>query len=495
MISSNVTSSVTSATKNIHLKNDLGLLESLSIVLGRIIGSGIFRTPGPMMIAVTGLDTDLSYSLTQIPMGQISVGLFFIAWIIGGLATYLAALCYAELVAMLPRSGGPYEYLKEAYPEWVTFLRGWAMFFVSETASIVAVALVFASYTDYLFKNQFAIELGLSGQTLLALLLIWALTIANMLGIFTSGILQNVFSFLKLTALLLIIFMCSGLMGTQGSTSNFSDNLWPAEWGWQTVLGMAAALRFGFFAYSGWEGATYIAEEVKNPSKTLPRSLFVGIGAVLIIYLGVNAAYVYQLGPAEMIVSKKEIAANAMKSAAGILGGLVLAGMVLISTAGNVSTQILVKARTWYAMARDGLFFSPLSKLSDRYATPNRSMLAQGVWASVLLLTAFAGELWTSGSGGNLYDRIISFFSFTSAIFNLLTFAAVAVLRHKMPNMPRPFRVPLFRVTLSITMLIYGTFLVLTLIDKPVESLTGVFLTCTGLIYYYFKRIRPNKKA
>ena len=141
--------------KESELKVALGLREALAIVIGRIIGSGIFRTPGPIFIAVCGLDLSKNYQLGDIPTSQISIGLFFLAWLLGGLVTYLGALCYAELVSLLPRSGGPYAFLKKAYPEYVSFLRGWAMFFVSETASIVAVALVFSEYTSIFLEKNF----------------------------------------------------------------------------------------------------------------------------------------------------------------------------------------------------------------------------------------------------------------------------------------------------------------------------------------------------
>lgn len=435
------------------------------------------------MIAIAGLDTDIGYSLADIPLEKLSVGLFFLAWLIGGISTLLAALCYAELVAMLPRSGGPYEYLKQAYPDIVTFLRGWAMFFVSETASIVAVSLVFSTYSSYLIANTTGVEIGIVGEAGLSLAIIWLLTFANFFGVFASGILQNIFSALKFLSLILIILFS---FSSDGNPQNFSTHFWPREFGWDTVLGIGAALRFGFFAFSGWEGATYVAEEVKNPSVNLPRSLFLGIGAIMILYFGVNAAYLYQLDPAMIVVAKKQIASQSMKAALGAGGGIFLAAVVMFSTFGNVNTQILVKARTWYAMARDGLFFQSLSKLSKR-GTPDRSMIAQGIWASILLtLAVFSDIKSSSGNSVNAYDKIISFFSFTSAIFNVLTFLAVIVLRKKMKHVKRPFMVPWFPFTISITLLIYTAFMILTLIDKPVESLFGVALTSTGLVYYYF---------
>ncbi|MCB1321676.1 MAG: amino acid permease, partial [Leptospiraceae bacterium] len=393
-----------------ELEARLGLTEALSIVIGRIIGSGIFRTPGPMMLAVSGLDASATYTTGDIPVGQISIGLFFLAWIIGGIATFLSSFCFAELVAMIPRSGGPYAYLKAAYPEFWTFLRGWAMFFVSETASIVAVALVFSEYTDYALRTSGGSGIGLVGRTGLALGIIWLLTAANSFGVLASGMLQNVLSFLKVASLIAIIGFC---FAAPGESINFTTNVWPEEWTYGTVLTVLTALRYGFFAYSGWEGATYVAEEVRNPRRNLPLSLFLGIGGVMLIYLAVNSAYLYQLGAVEMILARKEIASRAMQVSVGTAGGLLLAGIVMLSTFGNVSTQIMVKARTWHAMARDGLFFRFVRDTSPRWHTPNRALILQAGWASVLLIVA---ALDTGIGGGTIYEKVIDFFSFTSGI-------------------------------------------------------------------------------
>ncbi|MCB1173188.1 MAG: amino acid permease [Leptospiraceae bacterium] len=475
-----------------QLKQELGLLEAISIVIGRIIGSGIFRTPGPMMIAVAGLDPDIAWELSAVPAGRISVGLFLLAWLVGALATWLAALCYAELVAMLPRSGGPYEYLRQAYPEWVSFIRGWAMFFVSETASIVAVALVFSSYSAFAIESLSGWHPAVHHEAALALLIIWLLTGANFFGVFTSGILQNIFSMIKFLSLLALVAASFG--GAPGSLAHFQDHWWPAEWSWQTLIAFGAALRFAFFAYSGWEGATYVAEEVKEPSRNLPLSLFGGIGAVMVLYFIVNLAYVWQLDPAVIIAAKKEVASRAMQNAVGPIGGLLLAAAVMLSTFGNVNTQILVKARTWFAMARDGLFFQPLARLSHR-GTPNNAMIAQGLWASVLLAFALSSEMFVQGGQKvHAYDKLISFFSFTSALFNVLTFAAVIVLRRKMPLLDRPFRVPFFALTTGITLLLYISFMIITLIDKPLESIFGIALTATGFAYYFFI-VRPRVRV
>jgi len=442
-------------SEDTELKRELGLVESFSIVIGRIIGSGIFRTPMPIMLAVA------------------SVSLFYGVWILGGIATLLGAFCYAELVAMMPKSGGPYAYLKAAYGPLWSFLRGWAMFFVSETGAIAAVALVFAEYTSSFCETVNGQPLSQITVVIIAFVIIWVLTAANSFGVFISGILQNIFSLMKLIAIGAVISV-GFLKG--GSFQHFTNPLFPDKFDWATMLAMGTAMRYAFFAYSGWEGATYVAEEVRNPRKNLPLSIILGILGVMFLYLAANTAYLYQL-PVAVIKSSPWVATAAMKNAIGTVGGIFIALAVMINTFGNINTQILCKARTWYAMSRDGLFINSLARIHPKYKTPNTAMLVQAFWASVLLMAA--------AFAGHAYETIIDFFSFTSTVFNISTFAAVWVLRKKYPDVPRPFRIMGYPFTLIVVLAIQFWFLVVTLITALIPSLLGVVLTGTGLIYYY----------
>jgi amino acid transporter len=434
-----------------ELERKLRLPETLSIVVNRIIGSGIFRTPAPVMF-IAG-----------------SVSIFYGVWVLGGIATILGALCYAELVAMMPRSGGPYVFLRAAYPPVITFLRGWAMFFVSETGAIAAVSLFFAENALSLFDP----DPSGYGEALIAIIIVLLLTTANSFGVRLSGVLQNIFSLLKVGVLIFIIVMgfSSGV-----HKENFSD---PADfsWSWAGIISIFTAMRYGFFAYSGWEGATYVAEEVKNPRKNLPVSLFLGIGFVMLLYLLINSAYLNLLGPAKLGASAG-VAIDSMKIVFGTAGALLVTGAIMISTFGNVNTQILVKSRTWYAMSRDNLFFRPLSRIHPTYKTPNYSLFAQAIWASVLILFATMGE--------NAYEKIIDFFSFTSSVFNVLTFASVYVMRKKYPNVNRPYKAWGYPYTLILVLIIQFAFMMVTLITAFVPSLLGLLLTMSGLIYYRF---------
>lgn len=456
-----------SFSEDTDLRRDLGLAEAVSIVINRIIGSGIFRTPAPIM-AMVGCTS-----------------LFGLVWVLGGLVTIFGAVIYAELTAMMPRSGGPYEYLKTAYHPFVAFLRGWAMFFVSESAAIAAVALIFAEYLNALWVILFGEPYGKLVTYLIALATIWLLTTINLFGVYLSGKVQNVFSTVKVLAVGAVIGAAFGSWGT-GDWGHFSDPLWPDAWDWSAVLAVGAAMRYSFFAFSGWEGATYIAEEVKNPRRNLPLSLFVGIAGVMVLYLCANSAYLFQLPPAK-IADSPWVATEAMQVALGASGGVLISIAVMLNTFGNVSTQILCKARTWQAMARDGLFFKPFAKLDPTYRTPNNALIGQAAWTSVLLTFAILQE--------QSYEVMIDFFSATSTIFNILVFGSIYVLRRKYPDVERPYRAWFYPWSLIFVLLLYGAFLVITLVTAPIPSYIGLALTATGAIYYYFKVMRPGKSA
>ena len=226
-------------------KKELGLKESTAIVISRIIGSGIFRTPAPIM-ALVGCTS-----------------LFGLVWVIGGIITIFGAVIYAELTAMLPKSGGPYVFLKEAYGPYIAFIRGWAMFFVSETASIVAVALVFTEYVNAIWEITSGTPFNLLVTFTIALITIWVLTSINLFGVSLSGKFQVILGLTKIVTVGAIIGMTLTSFST-GNSQNFVSPLWPETFGWHTVLAVGAALRYSFFAFSGWEGSTYMAEEIKH---------------------------------------------------------------------------------------------------------------------------------------------------------------------------------------------------------------------------------------
>jgi len=454
-------------SESTELKRDLGLTEAVSIVISRIIGSGIFRTPAPIM-ALVGCTS-----------------LFGLVWVLGGIVTIFGAVIYAELAAMMPRSGGPYEYLKTAYSPFWAFLRGWAMFFVSETASIAAVALIFGEYLNALWIIVYGEPFDRVTLFLIAFSTIWLLTVVNLFGVHLSGVVQNFFGAIKVIAVGSIIGVAFTSWST-GNWGNFTDPLFPESFTGSTILVVGAAMRYSFFAFSGWEGATYIAEEVKNPRRNLPLSLFIGISGVMVLYLGANAAYLFQLPPAR-IAESPWVATEVMTVAMGASGGILISVAVMLNTFGNVSTQILCKARTWQAMARDGLFFNSFAKLHPRHKTPNNALLGQAMWATVLLTFAILAD--------NSYEIMIDFFSATSTVFNLMIFFSIYVLRKKYPDVNRPYRAWLYPWSLIGILAIYSVFFVITIITAFVPSLIGLGLTATGAIYYYFKVVVKKRSG
>jgi len=269
-----------------------------------------------------------------------------------------------------------------------------------------------------------------------------------------------------------------------GRVSHFTDNFWPDSFGWETLFAFGAALRYSFFAFSGWEGASYLADEVKNPDRNLPLSMLLGICGVLLLYFGANAAYIYQL-PLDAVRSSKWVAADAMKAALGGAGGILISFAVMLNTFGNVGTQILTKARGWQVMAADGLFFGILAPISKRYNTPNHSLVGQAVWASLLLVFA--------GIAKNSYEAIIDFFAANGAIFNIMTFYSIYILRKKYPDLPRPYRAWLYPYSMILIIAVYALYLLVTLITAFEYSMIGILLTSSGLVYYYFKiRKKPS---
>ena len=452
----------------VEYKEDLGLIESVSIVVSRIIGSGIFRTPAPIM-ALVGCTS-----------------LFGLVWVIGGIITIFGAVIYAELAAMLPKSGGPYVFLKAAYGPYIAFIRGWAMFFVSETASIVAVSLVFSEYLSAIWVIRYGQPFDLLTTFLLSLVTIWVLTFINLFGVGLGGKSQVFFGLLKVIAVGGIIGITLTGFST-GEVGHFTDPLWPEEFNWQTILLVGAALRYAFFTFSGWEGATYVAEEVRKPEHTLPLSLFLGIGGVMVLYLGANLGYLYQLDVSE-IRQEPWVAAAAVKVILGASGGILISLAVAINAFGNISAQILCKSRTWHAMARDGLFFNKFGKLHPKFHTPNNALLGQGLWATVLLAFAIFSTYLQSGIlGTNAFETIIDFFSATGTIFDILTFASIGVLRRKWKEKHRPYRALFYPWSMVVVLILYAAFLLLTLITAFIPSLIGIALTAGGTFYYLWK--------
>ncbi|MBI3878586.1 MAG: amino acid permease [Verrucomicrobia bacterium] len=478
---------------NAGLLPALGLFTTTMLVIGGVIGSGIFRKPGLMA--------------GQIGSPEILLGV----WVLAGVITLIGALTNAETAAMIPATGGQFLFFERMYGPFVAYLFGWAVFAVIQTGSIAALATVFAEYstqfvalpelTGPMATFSFHIpfigdvtpfrDLGVKG---LAALLIVALTVVNYLGVKFGGAVQNIFTIAKLAGMLLLV-LGAFLLPTGGSVAHLSTasaTLQPH--GLAMVAAIAAALQGAFWAYDGWNKISYVAGEVKNPQRNLPRSLLFGMAAVMAIYCTMNLAYAWVLPVEEMAKSKLVAADVAEKFFAG--GGRWIALVVMASTLSAANGTILASARVYFSMARRNVFPALLGKAHPRFHTPAAALVAQAVWSVLLLF---------SGTFDTLTDTLI----FVSWIFYGASAYGVFVLRRKEPDTQRPYRVPGYPWLPWVFVLFSAAFLALTIYNdvtayraavaagKPalINSAFGLALVMIGTPIYFFYRSRNAKTA
>ncbi len=471
----------------------LGLFSTIMLVIGGVIGSGIFRKPGVMA--------------AQVGSPEILLGV----WVLAGVLTLFGALTNAEIASMIPETGGQYVYFERMYGPFFAFLYGWAVFVVMQSGSIAAVAYVFAEYSGHFVKlpdlapaladwsfhvwfigdiSPFK-EFGTRG---LAALLILLLTAINYLGVKFGGIVQNVFTVAKVAAMMLLVIGAFTLP-TGGAFSNLTT---PSAQihvtGLALVAGIAAALQGAFWAYDGWNKLTYIAGEVKQPQRNIPLGLAWGMLIVTAIYLLMNVAYAYVL-PIDIMAKSKLVAADvAERCFAG--GGRWIAAAVMVSTFGTTNAIILATARVYFSMARMNVFPKRLGDVHPRFHTPAASLVAQGVWSALLLF---------SGTFDTLTDTLI----FVSWAFYAIGAYGVFVMRKKAPDAPRPYKVPGYPYVpwvFIIFAVLYLGFTVYNDIEgyraavaagKPalINSAFGTALVLLGAPIYFYYRNRHRKSS
>src|SRR5688572_6054779 len=404
----------------------LGLFSTVMLVIGGVIGSGIFRKPG-VMAAQLG-----------------SPELLMLVWILAGVITLFGALTNAEIASLIPETGGQYVYFERMYGPFFAFLYGWALFAIIQCGSIAAVAYVFAEYSTqfvalpeasaeiaaWSFRLPFIgdvtpfKELGTKG---LAAAVILLLTAVNYLGVKFGGIVQDILTIAKVAAMLLLM-LGTFFLPTGGTVANLTTPSATIQLsGLALFAGIAAALQGAFWAYDGWNKITYIAGEVKQPQRTIPFGLLWGMLIVTVIYVLMNVAYAYVLPIDEMAKSKLVAADVAEKISPG--GRRWISAAVMISTFGATSAIILATARVYFSMARMNVFPRFLGNVHPRFHTPAASLVVQGIWSAALVF---------SGTFDMLTDTLI----FVSWIFYAAGAYGVFVLRRKMPDVPRPYKVP-----------------------------------------------------
>jgi APA family basic amino acid/polyamine antiporter len=492
------------------LVRSLGLLDATMIVVGSMIGSGIFITSAE------------SSRLVGAP------GWLLAAWAIAGVLTITGALCCAELAAMWPRAGGQYVFLREAYGPSLGFLFGWSLFLVIQTGTIAAVAVAFANFLGVLTNSVaadkyliaphgfFGYAISLSTQQLVAAIMILVLTLTNTSGLRTGKIIQNTFTFTK-TAALLGLVVIGLILGWNYSSAAYTSFWWkPWANGWQPqtsqvgfqaagqgTLVLALVMLLGramvgpLFAQSAWNNVTFTGGEVRDPGRNLPRALLIGCGLVVALYLLANLAYVVTLPlPAIQNAPQNRVATATMQAILGPVGTVMMAIAIMISTFGCNNGLILAGARVYYAMARDNLFFKRVGLLNSR-SVPAVALIAQGVWAAFLTLPRTVTTDTRTGTVtyGNVYTQLLEYIVSADLVFYALMVGAVIAMRYKAPGRERPYRtlgypiVPLVYIAIAAVLIVDLAWL------APTTSGMGYVLVLTGIPIYLFWRRSASRAA
>jgi len=431
-----------------ELPRVLGFGDVIGILVGTVIGSGIFIVPATIASEVR------------------SPALILSVWVVGGLLSFFGALAFSELGAMYPQAGGMYVYLREGFGRPVAFLFGWTLFLVIDSGAIATLSMAFASkYLPYF------VPLGPIATKAVALAFIAFLVAVNYVGTRWGARLQNLLTAIKFIA---IVTVCGAVFGfAKGDAGHFV--LPPTEWSPSLVGSFGVALVASLWAYKGWEAATFSTGELRNPERNLPLGLFAGSVLVILLYVATNLAYLYVF-PASRIATSTRIASDAMNAAVGAGGATFIAFIILFSITGAANGNVLTAPRVFFAMARDGVFFRSLARVHPRFLTPSVAILATGAWAGILSL---------SGT----FEQLATYVIFGQWIFFGLTVAAVIVLRKRSPDVPRPYRTWGYPVTPVIFILAALYISVNTLVTQPVNALAGISIIALGLpAYFYWQR-------
>ena len=448
----------------------LSLTDSILLLAGGIIGSGIF---------LTAKDIALN---TRSPL------LFLSIWAIGMVITILACFAFAEMGAMFPQAGGQYVYVREAYGEFAAFLYGWMIFTVSVTGTVAALGAGFAEYLGKIFPVLAAdhpvLTLGaftLTRGHLVAASAIVVQTLVNIFGVRKGAILQNVATWAKFAAI--AAFVILGLAIGKGSWSHYSASL-PVAGAPSLWSGIGVALIAVFWAFDGWVYITWAAGEVKDPQRNLPRAMILGLTIVGLIYLAINAVYLYAL-PMSGIASETAVAQAAGSAVFSPGAARWLALLIAVSCFGAMAPCIMSGARVYYAMAEDGVFFHALAKVSPRFHTPVMSLILQGIWSIALVLSG-------------RYDELYTYVMFMMVLSYVATVGAVFVLRVKMPDAPRPYRCTGYPWLPALYLLLGGAWAFNALRERPRQALFGIGIVLLGVpfyLYWYLTRKRARAAA
>jgi basic amino acid/polyamine antiporter, APA family len=475
----------------------IGPLAAISLVVGSMIGSGIFI-----------VSADISRQVSSWGPGAL-----LLVWVITGAMTVTGALAYAELAAMMPRAGGQYVFLREGLSPAAGFLYGWTLFMVIQTGTIAAVAVAFGKFLGVLVPGVTpdvflplgqlhlpgaadAIQLGLSPQRVVAIVMIGVLTLLNMRGVTLGAAIQTVFSVAKIGALAALVLLGLTLFRRPDvAAANFSNFWGTGNWSLAVLPVIGAAMVGSLFSADAWNNVTFAAAEVRNPTKNLPRALALGTGMVCGLYILANVAYLNilpfhgdptgadALARGIQYAAQDRVGTAAIEVALGAGAATIMAVAILLSTFGCNNGLILSGPRVYYAMARDQLFFDKAGKLHPTYRTPVFGLIAQALWASVLCI---------SGT----YNELLNYVVFATLIFYLLTTVSLFRLRRLRPDLPRPVKAFGFPL-LPALYICANAFLLVVLLADPQQrkfSALGLLIVATGIPVYLVWR-RGSRRA
>jgi len=445
------------------LERRLSPLDAAAIIVSNVIGGGILFTP------------------PQIASYVPDAALFLSTWVAGGALAFAGAMAYAELAALRPRAGGEYVYLREAFGPLAAFLTGWTSFVAGFSGAIATSAAVLIFYLGRFVPSlaqsspwlvvpivRGAIQLTISPQTVAAVAIIAGMAVLHVRGLGPGRLVGNVLAVLKVSAL--VLFIAIGFSLGHGSVSHFGESAPVAPTGW--LLALIPVM----FTYSGWNAATYVAEEIRHPERNVPRALAIGTGAVILIYVLLNALYLYVIPTADLAAIKGSVLDVIADRLLGTTAGSVMGVVSIVSLAASISAMTLAGPRVYFAMARDGLFFAGAARVHPRYHTPAVAIVAQAVWSSLLVLTATA-------------DALVNYTGFAIMLFSGVAVLALFALRRKVPDAPRPFRAWGYPVAPAIYVLASAGVLLNALVRDPGPTGVGVFVIVSGLPIYFLTRL------
>ena len=448
-----------------QLARDLGVGAATAIVVGTIIGSGIFLVPAEMTQAVG------------------SAKLVYLAWIVGGLLSFAGALTYAELGAMKPQSGGEYVYVRDAYGPLWGFLYGWTWFLIAKPASIATITTgivrILGTFPTFsFFSTEFLhAPIALNYGQLAAILAAILISVLNYLGVKKAGEFQLIFTILKVAIILGIIAIC--FSASQGTWHNFAGDFVGAKGG---IAGFFAALVASLWAYDGWNDLNMVAEEVRQPERNIPIALIAGVAIVGALYILVNAAVQYVL-PVDTIAISQRPASDAIAVVLGPLGASIVSAGMALSMFVTLNGTIMSGARVPFAVARDGYFFRALADVHPRFHTPSGAIVVQCVLAILLLL------------GGGNFRQFFSLAIFAEWLFYMISGSTVFVFRKRDPNARRPYHVWGYPVVPALFVAASAVLLYYTFTDNLRNSSLGLLVIAAGIpVFYYFSRKRKDER-